>query len=673
MEKINKSGALWNVAISFGAVVLTGLVAWKTTSTTALAVSFFLGLCLLVSLVGLLHLVLTDRERMEALEMDAIKAGRGGDALFEQGEVLPAKRSREQFERWLVPVVAVVMLGMQLGGGYYLGFVKISMVLEGLKSQTVPVLVEYQYLGLAGAALLAVILFMRGQFASNLARLQRDRLLQPGSDFILFTAYLFIVLAAVLAVSFKEQRVDLWVGIALACLLAALAVENLMSMIFEIYRPRVSGREGRLLYRSRLVGLIAKPENLFTTAGKVLDYQFGFKVSETWGYQFLRERLGVLVGIQIIVFWLSTSVVTLGPSERGRLQNLLTSSSSTEWLGSGIHFKLPWPFAEVERFHPNQVHSFYVGLEADDDPDVVNRARLWLKPSGKNYDSELNGNNNGVGKGKIFFPTGSGKTDVDENVIVPSIPVHYRILGISNEDRKGLEASKAGWLRYSDPEAVIKELAHRVVSRYFISKDMKTLMRTGRNQAMEDVKRELQELTDARKLGVEILFVGMADLRPPAESPMTMQGMKEDMGGDPDKMETMQTDPVAAVFERAIMANITQETQKALARNAALREQSMQENQKQTILETAISDAKVKLTVAKSRLELSRQQNEPFRRAPRLFSLWLYTRAVKRSLVDTRKYIVAVKNADISADIDLKETIRRGMLDVKVPPAGGNQ
>ena len=174
MEKTNKSGALWNVAISFGAVVLTGIMAWKTTSTTALAVSFFLGLCLLVSLVGLLHLVLTDREGMEALEMDAIKAGRGGDALFEQGEVLPAKRSREQFERWLVPVVAVVMLGMQLGGVYYIGFVKISMVLKGLESQTVPVLVEYQYLGLAGAALLAVILFMRGQFASNLARLQRD-------------------------------------------------------------------------------------------------------------------------------------------------------------------------------------------------------------------------------------------------------------------------------------------------------------------------------------------------------------------------------------------------------------------------------------------------------------------------------------------------------------------
>ena len=80
MEKTNKSGGFLNVAISFGAVLLTGVVAWKTTSTTALAISIFLGLCLLVSLVGLLHMDLTDREGMEALEMDAIKAGRGSDA-----------------------------------------------------------------------------------------------------------------------------------------------------------------------------------------------------------------------------------------------------------------------------------------------------------------------------------------------------------------------------------------------------------------------------------------------------------------------------------------------------------------------------------------------------------------------------------------------------------------
>ena len=36
MEKTNKSGGFLNVAISFGAVLLTGVVAWKTTSTTAL-------------------------------------------------------------------------------------------------------------------------------------------------------------------------------------------------------------------------------------------------------------------------------------------------------------------------------------------------------------------------------------------------------------------------------------------------------------------------------------------------------------------------------------------------------------------------------------------------------------------------------------------------------------
>ena len=38
----------------------------------------------------------------------------------------------------------------------------------------------------------------------------------------------------------------------------------------------------------------------------------------------------------------------------------------------GFHGKLPWPFARVDRFSPNQIHSFMVGLEPDEEmpPDA---------------------------------------------------------------------------------------------------------------------------------------------------------------------------------------------------------------------------------------------------------------------------------------------------------------
>ena len=53
----------------------------------------------------------------------------------------------------------------------------------------------------------------------------------------------------------------------------------------------MKGRITRALYDSRLVGVLAQPEGLVATAAQTLDYQFGFKVSETWFYQFLQRSI----------------------------------------------------------------------------------------------------------------------------------------------------------------------------------------------------------------------------------------------------------------------------------------------------------------------------------------------------------------------------------------------
>jgi len=69
---------------------------------------------------------------------------------------------------------------------------------------------------------------------------------------------------------------------ALCVLLGLMAAEMLLTLLLEIYRPRIKGKIARPLYESRVVGLLAQPENLFTTAAQTLDYQFGFNVSQTW-------------------------------------------------------------------------------------------------------------------------------------------------------------------------------------------------------------------------------------------------------------------------------------------------------------------------------------------------------------------------------------------------------
>jgi membrane protease subunit HflK len=70
------------------------------------------------------------------------------------------------------------------------------------------------------------------------------------------------------------------------------------------------------LYESRLVGLLGQPEAIITTAAHALDYQFGFKVSDTWFYRFLEKALGWLVLAQFGILVLSTCFVIVDRGTR---------------------------------------------------------------------------------------------------------------------------------------------------------------------------------------------------------------------------------------------------------------------------------------------------------------------------------------------------------------------
>src|SRR5581483_1741504 len=114
------------------------------------------------------------------------------------------------------------------------------------------------------------------------ARLEGQQLLRPGASYLLLGAYLIgLATASLAAAEFGFPRVDHYVARALCVILTLVAVETVLNLILEIYRPRTRGEQARVLYDSRLIGMLSQPESLITTAAQALDYQFGFKVSET--------------------------------------------------------------------------------------------------------------------------------------------------------------------------------------------------------------------------------------------------------------------------------------------------------------------------------------------------------------------------------------------------------
>ena len=84
--------------------------------------SIFLGLGVLVAFAGWFQMRLEENERLEKLEVDELARAKGESALFEakEAEVFPARRSREQFEKFFVPGFAVLLLLLEAGGAWLL-------------------------------------------------------------------------------------------------------------------------------------------------------------------------------------------------------------------------------------------------------------------------------------------------------------------------------------------------------------------------------------------------------------------------------------------------------------------------------------------------------------------------------------------------------------------------
>ena len=317
----------------------------------------FLGIGVLVAAVSWFQMRLEDRERLEKLELDELAKTHGGSALFEakDAEVFPAQRSREQFERFFVPAFTVLVFLLQAGGAWLLW--------RWLSQSTTASEVKQPITGLALFGVFALLLFLLGRFSATIARLENDRLLRPSASYLLCNAFLCLVVAlGMVGVWSGFPKTDFYVAHVLCGLLGLVALETLIQLVLEIYRPRIKGKVERPLYESRLVGLLGQPEGLITTAAQALDYQFGFKVSETWFYRFFERALAWLLLLQLGALVLSTCVVFIEPGEEGLLEHFGRRVESRSPLGSGAHLKWPWPIDRVYRFRTEQIQTFHVGF-----------------------------------------------------------------------------------------------------------------------------------------------------------------------------------------------------------------------------------------------------------------------------------------------------------------------
>ena len=623
MEQSTQKNGLVNL-IALLVLGASGLIVARLADSLAGQVStVFIAIGTLVAAVGWFQSRLEENERLEKLEFDELLKSRGGSALFESkdAESFPAQRSREQFERFLVPIFTALLFLLEAGGAYLLWrwLLKGPRVLE-LRQPTV---------ALALFGLFALVLFLLGKFSATLARLQHRRLLRPGASWLLLGAYLcFFVALGIVGVEAGFPKADFYVALVLCGLLGLIATESLIGLILEIYRPRVKGKIERPLYESRLVGLLGQPEGLITTAAQALDYQFGFKVSETWFFRLLQRHLLTLVAAQLAVLLISTAVVFIEPGEQAVLERFGKPVAGREVLGPGAHLKLPWPIDSVYRYRTEQIQTFDVGYVPDAQSEQL-RTILWTVPHTKEENFLVA--NRATATVDTGEPEGARKAP-PVSLLTVSIPVQYQITNV-------LE-----WAyRNSGPTNLLQDLATREVVRYLVSVDLNEIMSRKRLAAAELLRGRIQEAASARRLGARIFFVGLQDIHPPVK-----------VAPDYEKVVS-----AAQSAKSNILAAVADEIQtNALAGAQAF-----------TITNRALAVQRRLEVTSLARAALFTNQIPAFDAAPSVYRQRAYFQTFARATADARKYILLTTNTADVIVFDLQDKIREDLLNLNVTPA----
>jgi regulator of protease activity HflC (stomatin/prohibitin superfamily) len=409
-------------------------------------------------------------------------------------------------------------------------------------------------------------------------------------------------------------------------LLGLVAIETLIQLVLEMYRPRVKGKVERPLYESRLVGLLGQPEGLVTTAAQALDYQFGFKVSETWFYRFFEKALGWLLLLQLGALALSTCVVFIDAGEQGLLERFGKRVESRSPLGPGAHLKWPSPIDKVYRFRTEQIQTFMVGFAEGSGKE---RERYVLWSQGHHGETNFLVANRAQLSQETTNEV-SGKRTPPVSLLTVSVPVQFQITNLLDWAYKN-----------EDAPALLEDLGTREVVRYLVGVDMNDIMSQGRQEASQALGDRIQATANEHALGIQVVSVGLGDLHPPVK--------------------------VAPEYEKVISAIQTKQAKILVARTEDIRTNALAEAQATNLLNKANAECLAREVGALAQAALFTNQIPAFKAAPSVYVERAYLQTFVRSTANARKYVLLTTNTHDVIIFDLQESIANSLLNLSVP------
>ena len=270
-------------------------------------------------------------------------------------------------------------------------------------------------------------------------------------------------------------NLDRWVAGVIALFILSFALETLANVAMVYFR-----RESDHLFRYRSFEIIAfllskdtlqKVSTLFKAS---LEKKFG----STKHVRLTCKAILCLPFVLMLIAYLSTAIFEVGIREQAIIERFGRPLSLKEPVESGLHLKLPWPFDRIQKVKVTNIKELNIGNITDRQTSAL----IWTRKHGTE-EPFLSGDNN-------FF--------------YPYIVLHYRIKNIFNYLYEN-----------TDPETLLNEIAHRIVTIIFAKEEFYNIAATSRKGLEKEIYTRLQEEMDTLESGIELLAVSLKDIHPP--------------------------------------------------------------------------------------------------------------------------------------------------------------
>ncbi|MCK4292894.1 MAG: hypothetical protein KAY65_06835 [Planctomycetes bacterium] len=470
----------------------------------------------------------------EKLDLGELAKDERASAIFEgKGEraalFAAATRRLEILEKWFIPIFSAAIAIYEVGIGLYLYLVK-PIPGAAQTNQSTPFL-------LCAVCMTAVafVSFLISRYATGMSAEPNWKPLRAGGSFLLGISVLCFALAVGLALAnFQFFIVVKVLNFVVPILLIVLGAETALNVVLDIYRPRLKGQYSRAAFDSRLLGTINEPGGVFRSAAGAIDYQFGFKVSQTWFYKLLEKAIVPLVVFAGVTLYLLSCVVVVAPDEEAIIEhfgNPLNSAGQVKLIGPGLAFKWPWPIDKARKYRTKKISELYIGYEPRRDPDtdeIIREKHLLWGEDHYEQEHDLLVATEYTGR---ELPEGA----VPVSLIKANVPVLYRVKekGLysflynygETEEREGTKVRKV-----YESERMLEAICYQELTRFAASATIdvndqdrsadilqESLFGAGREKAKKILTSNIQNAADRAALGVEIVFLGLQGVHPTVE------------------------------------------------------------------------------------------------------------------------------------------------------------